>query len=328
MEAGCDEGKPEEGERGAPPVVEGSVLQGELAQEVARPVQEGRGGQLDGDGVLVRQREVPREETRGTRTSTSSSSSSSAPSAPSAAGIALRPGATPVAVQAKSPPLRPPGTRTICHARGGGGPRPGQHAGAGEGEGRRASPWRREGRQTPNLNAVAVRRRHRLVGAREKRRKKVSMLLLLMLLLSARAPREKAAVGRSFVRSFVRFGRPGPAHRMGPLGLKSCGYLNPLPSPDLTFRALLHAVLTSFAMLAALAFSLFFPPSPASPAHSAGLSPGRDFSGLFLEAKPAPWAGAGGSSWLSGVFKLAATELGTDGRADHEHRPAEAARSY
>lgn len=128
-------------------------------------------------------------------------------------------------------------------------------------------------------------------GGCERKEKKKSQHVVVVDVVVVRPRPQRESGGWSFVRSF-RSARPGPSD--GSIGLEIVRLPRPPPPPDLTFRALLHAVLTSFAMLAALAFSLFFPPSPASPAHSAGLSPGRDFSGLFLpEMKPSPHLGRG-----------------------------------
>ena len=148
-------------------------------------------------------------------------------------------------------------------------------------------------------------------GGCERKEKKKSQHVVVDVVVVVRPRPQRESGGWSFVRSF-RSARPGPSD--GSIGLEIVRLPRPPPPPDLTFRALLHAVLTSFAMLAALAFSLFFPPLPSQPRPLSRSFPGARFQRTFParnEAKPAPWAG--GSSWLSGVFKLAATELGTLG---------------
>ena len=99
-------------------------------------------------------------------------------------------------------------------------------------------------------------------GGCERKEKKKSQHVVVDVVVVVRPRPQRESGGWSFVRSF-RSARPGPSD--GSIGLEIVRLPPPPSPPDLTFRALLHAVLTSFAMLAALAFSLFFPPPQPAP---------------------------------------------------------------
>ena len=163
-------------------------------------------------------------------------------------------------------------------------------------------------------------------GCERKEKKKSQHVVVDVVVVRPRPQRESG--GWSFVRSF-RSARPGPSD--GSIGLEIVRLPRPPSPPDLTFRALLHAVLTSFAMLAALAFSLFFPPPrPLSRSFPAGIprGPGARFQRTFpARMKPSPHLGRGGI-----LLAFWCIQIGRDrawvGVADHDYRPAESARSY
>lgn len=165
-------------------------------------------------------------------------------------------------------------------------------------------------------------------GGCERKEKKKSQHVVVVDVVVVRPRPQRESGGWSFVRSF-RSARPGPSD--GSIGLEIVRLPQPPPLPRSHLSRAPARCPDQLRHVGSARFLFVLPPLPSQPRPLSRSFPGARFQRTFParnEAKPAPWAGAGGSSWLSGVFKLAATELGTDGRADHEHRPAEAARSY